>query len=177
MDNNVLIVIDVQNDFVTGSLGSPEAVNIISNVVNKIKEFPQENVYYTQDTHYGDYPTTQEGQLLPVQHCIFPTWGWYIDARVVKELINANPIRKNTFGYTGWKDHLKDPTSITIIGLCTDICVVSNALILKALFPETPIIVDASCCAGTTINNHYSALEVMKQCQIQVINEDNSNES
>lgn len=166
---NILIVVDVQNDFVTGSLGSYEANEIIPNIVKKIKEYSPENIWYTQDTHYTNYNTTQEGKLLPVQHCIFPTWGWYIDSRVVKELINAHGVRKNTFGYLNWKQCFSDAETITIIGLCTDICVVSNALILKALYPETRIIVDASCCAGTKIENHYSALDVMESCQIEVL--------
>lgn len=169
----ILIIVDVQNDFVTGSLGSPEANAIVPNIANKIKEHPQEHIWYTQDTHYTDYPTTQEGQLLPVQHCVFPTWGWYIDARIVKSLIDAHPIRKNTFGYLNWKQCFSDIDKITLVGLCTDICVISNALILKALFPETEIIVDASCCAGTTVTKHYAALETMKSCQIKVINEEN----
>lgn len=169
--NKVLIVVDMQKDFVTDTLGSEEAKKIVTNVVSKVKE--NDFVIYTRDTHQTDYLETREGRYLPVSHCIEGTEGW----ELIDELKACNPehiIDKPSFGYTGWAEKLADfnpKGTIELIGVCTDICVVSNALILKALYPEADLVVDAGCCAGTTVENHKAALQTMRCCQIDVVNE------
>ncbi len=162
-----LIVIDMQNDFIDGSLGSKEAVEIVPAVKEKIKEYREngDEVIFTRDTHHDNYLNTNEGHYLPVVHCIENTPGWEIREGLYFE--GAEIINKPSFGYTGWKE--KTFEEIEIIGLCTDICVVSNALILKALFPEIKISVDPKCCAGVTPDSHNAALETMKMCQIEII--------
>ena len=173
--NDVLAVIDMQNDCVSGSLGTKEANAIVQNVVKKIETFSG-NIVFTQDTHQSSYLQSQEGMFLPVQHCIKNTEGWELVAPI-KKLITDQVYEKPTFGSLLLAESLKSlhertPIhSITLIGLCTDICVVSNALLLKAFFPEIPIHVDAACCAGTTPENHKAALQVMKMCQIIIENE------
>ena len=164
-----LIVIDLQNDFVSGSLGSGEARAIIPRVKEKIKEYEErgDEVVFTKDTHYQDYLNTLEGKMLPVEHCIFGTDGWKIVNGL--EIPNCRYVEKNSFGYPNW--HLCNCDEIELIGVCTDICVVSNALIIRALYPDMKITVDASCCAGSTPKRHKAALEVMKSCQINVIGE------
>lgn len=166
-----LIVIDMQNDFINGPLGTPEARAIVPKVKDKINEYRKSGglIVFTRDTHRKDYLETNEGKHLPVEHCIAMTSGWkIIDGLSLRSDLFVN---KRTFGYTGWEDFLYDSTEIELVGVCTDICVVSNALIVKASFPEINITVDASCCAGTTPENHKAALQVMKSCQINVINE------
>lgn len=171
---DILVVIDMQNDFITGSLGTKEAQLIVQKTVKKIKNF-KGDVFYTQDTHQHSYLNSQEGKFLPVIHCIKNTEGWEL-AEPIKELVNGNVYEKNTFGSAALAENLKkmnkkEPIrSVTIIGVCTDICVISNALLFKAFLPETGIYVDASCCAGTTPENHMNALNVMKTCQIIVQN-------
>ena len=162
-----LIVIDMQNDFIDGSLGSKEAVEIVPAVKEKINEYRAngDEVIFTRDTHHENYLNTNEGHYLPVVHCIENTKGWEIREGLYFE--GAEIINKPSFGYTGWKE--KSFEEIEIIGLCTDICVVSNALILKALFPEIKISVDPKCCAGVTPDSHNAALETMKMCQIEII--------
>lgn len=161
-----LIVIDMQNDFIDGSLGTLEAVAIVENVKNKIAEYQRngDEIIFTRDTHKENYLETAEGKKLPVKHCIEGTHGWQIADVLMTE--GAEIIDKPSFGYTGWGD--KSFEEIEIVGLCTDICVVSNALILKALFPEIKISVDSACCAGVTPETHNSALQTMKMCQIEV---------
>lgn len=175
MSNKILIVVDCQNDFITGVLGSPEAQAIVENVKAKIIEYRSDghHVYFTRDTHYSDYMMTQEGKKLPVPHCLHNTHGWAIvDGLDSAHRWETDYINKPTFGYLDWDKRLSSNiTSIEIVGVCTDICVVSNALILKAAFPEAEITVDASCCAGVTPEKHKAALEVMKSCQINVIGE------
>lgn len=182
---DILIVVDMQNDFVTGSLGTPEAQAIVPKVVEKIEGWKGE-VLYTRDTHYEDYLETQEGKHLPVKHCLRGTWGWdlvnEVESTISDEQWNKiNPVYdKHTFGsvqlskdvksITWWPD--LELTSITLVGLCTDICVISNAMLLKAAVPEVPIIVDASCCAGVTPESHKNALAAMKMCQIEIENEE-----
>ena len=168
----VLIVVDMQNDFVDGALYNSEALKIIPKVKDKIREYKSrgDRIIFTKDTHYSDYLKTNEGKHLPYPHCIVNTLGWDI----VDGLGNPGDecIIKNTFGYLGWDKYgFENAESIEIIGVCTDICVVSNALILKATYPEVDIIVDASCCAGVTIQKHAAALETMRSCQITVIGE------
>lgn len=171
----VLVVIDVQNDFIDGALGTKEALQIIEPVINKIKKFDG-TVLATRDTHFENYMETQEGKSLPVKHCIKDTEGWQIQAEVAK-LLKTAPIDKLTFGskkLPGIIEELvgSEPLeSITLVGLCTDICVISNAMVLKAFFPEVPVIVDAACCAGVSPESHKRALEAMKVCQIVVENE------
>ena len=162
-----LIAIDLQNDFIDGSLGTPEAVAIIKNAADKISEYSRrgDEIIFTRDTHESDYLSTQEGRLLPVAHCIRGTHGWQI--RDGLDIPSALHIDKPTFGWTRWNEmRLED---VEIIGLCTDICVVSNALIIKAMFPDINITVDSACCAGVTPESHAAALQTMKMCQINVI--------
>ncbi len=164
---NTLIVIDMQNDFIDGSLGTKEAQAIVGNVKSKIQEYKMrgDEIIFTRDTHNDDYLETAEGIKLPVVHCVKDTHGWQIADGL--ETDGAIYIDKPTFGWLGWKDMNFD--NIELVGLCTDICVVSNALILKAMFPDARISVDASCCAGVTPQSHNAALETMKMCQIDII--------
>ena len=167
-----LIVIDMQNDFIDGALGTPEAQAIVPNVKKKIEEYDvrEDAIVFTRDTHFKNYLETSEGKNLPVKHCIAGTHGWEIAEGL--EVPYGRYINKPTFGCLGWKvfDFYAED-EIEIVGLCTNICVVSNALILKAMFPDVKITVDASCCAGTTPESHKEALQVMKSCQINVIGE------
>lgn len=176
-----LIVIDMQNDFVTGPLGTPEARDIVPNIKNKIEFYKKlgykqkTNIIFTQDSHsinYGNEDFLIEEKKVP-KHCITGTPGWCIIDELFPYSIGA--IQKETFGTTKWVpyrlDDNNEESSIQIVGVCTDICVISNALILRAMYPNIPIIVDASCCAGTTPEKHKAALEVMKSCCIEVINE------
>lgn len=166
-----LIVVDMQRDFIDGALGTEEAVAIVPKVAKKIQEYRAngEQIIFTRDTHQKNYLETQEGKKLPVEHCIEGTDGW----QIAKEL-DVRPedlvINKVTFGYV-WDRNLIKGTEIELVGLCTDICVISNALGMKAILPETPIYVDASCCAGVTPQSHANALVAMKMCQIEVIGE------
>ena len=170
----LLIVVDMQKDFVDGSLGSAQAVAIVDAVVRKIETFDGD-IIVTYDTHFDNYLQTAEGANLPVAHCIKGSEGWKLDAKVqaALEKRSYHTIEKPTFGSTELPRYIQaayDPAEIKIelVGLCTDICVVSNALLLKASFPETKISVDAACCAGVTQDSHNAALLTMKMCQIQV---------
>ena len=165
-NKKTLIVVDMQNDFISGALGTKEAKAILENVKKKIWEY-YENGYqiiFTRDTHFENYLQTNEGKHLPVEHCIKGTRGWQIAEGL--SVPGAIYIDKPTFGYVNWREF--DFGEVEIIGLCTDICVVSNALIIKALFPEIDVYVDASCCAGVTVESHNAALTTMKMCQIIV---------
>lgn len=165
-----LIVVDMQKDFIDGALGSKEAVAIVENVKNKIAQY-QENgdeIIFTRDTHQTDYLNTNEGKNLPVEHCIQGTDGWKIQEGL--EVPGAIYIDKPTFGYMNWKDYNLE--EVEMVGLCTDICVVSNALIIKATYPEIQVSVDASCCAGVTLESHMAALTTMKMCQVKVTAEE-----
>lgn len=165
-----LIVVDMQNDFIDGALGTKEAQSIVPNVKKKIEEYMArgDEIIFTRDTHSVDYLSTNEGKNLPVEHCINGTYGWLVADEVNHP--ECRHINKKTFGYTLW-GYEGDFEEIEIVGLCTDICVVSNALILKAMYPEINITVDASCCAGVTPETHKAALTTMKMCQINVIGE------
>lgn len=175
----LLIVVDCQNDFITGSLGTREAQEIVPRVIEKIKQYNSNEckIFATMDTHDEFYFETMEGKKLPIKHCIENTDGWKIEENIDDELLknnNSYKFIKRTFGFNNLPYLIAENEnieSIELIGLCTDICVVSNALLLKTYFPEVPIIVDASCCAGVTPETHLAALTVMKQCQIDVINE------
>ncbi len=166
-----LIVVDMQNDFIDGALGTAEAVAIVPYVKSVIENFDG-RVLFTRDTHFENYMQTQEGQNLPVPHCIKGTDGWQIRAEL-DALRKTEAIDKITFGSSELVGVLKnesDIESITFVGLCTDICVISNAMVVKAFYPEIPLIVDAKACAGVTPQSHKTALEAMKMCQITVIN-------
>ena len=168
---DILIVVDMQNDFIDGSLGTNEAQAIVNNVVNKVKNF-NGKIIFTRDTHEDDYMDTQEGRKLPVTHCVIGTDGWQIHEKLqpyAREVID-----KPTFGSVTLAhliSAMDNVDSITLVGICTDICVISNAMLLKAYLPEVPIFVDASCCAGVTPESHKTALEAMKACQINIVNE------
>lgn len=172
----LLIVVDMQNDFIDGALGTPEAVAIVPNVVKKINEWDGD-IFFTEDTHFENYLDTNEGKHLPVPHCIRDTVGWEINENVMNAINNSEGehlfIRKNTFGSVLLVSKILDGKYdyIELIGLCTDICVVSNALLIKAHYPEIDIVVDASCCAGVTPDSHKAAITTMKMCQIDVIGE------
>ena len=171
----ILIVIDMQNDFIDAALGTKEAVSIVEAVKEKIRSFPAEDVIATMDTHDEGYMQTQEGKNLPVMHCIKGTDGWKIRPDIAELLTGARIYEKPTFGSTALAADLKDLSEkeeieLELIGLCTDICVVSNALLLKAVMPEVKISVDAACCAGVTPQKHLAALETMRSCQIDVKN-------
>lgn len=170
----ILIVIDVQNDFVTGSLGTPEAQAVVPNIVKKVEEYRSRDdaIIFTTDTHYDDYLETSEGKKLPVSHCIVGTSGYEIIPELNVELSTMEKIYpKSTFGYRWNISHWICCYDVEIIGVCTDICVVTNALVLKTHYPDIEITVDASCCAGTSPEKHKAALEVMKSCQINVVGE------
>lgn len=171
----ILVVVDMQNDFIDAALGTPEAVAIVDAVKEKIGSYPAEDIIATMDTHGENYMESQEGQNLPVMHCIKGTDGWKIRPDIAELLEGAKIYEKPTFGSTALAADLKalsetEEIELELIGLCTDICVVSNALLLKAAMPEVKISVDASCCAGVTPQKHLAALETMRSCQVNVTN-------
>ena len=172
--NDVLIVVDMQNDFIDGALGTAEALAIVPKVKEKIKGF-QGQVFFTRDTHQANYLDTQEGKKLPVPHCIRGTEGWEIIDQLTEYTVDRTVVDKPTFGSRELGRILaaeQEPVEkITFIGLCTDICVISNALLAKAFLPEAEIAVDAVCCAGVTPESHRNALAAMQVCQITVENE------
>ena len=159
----------MQNDFVSGALGTPEAVAILPRVKSIVDSFDGE-IVYTRDTHADDYLTTREGRHLPVEHCIYGSDGWQIVPGIYKE--GCKVFDKPTFGslelveYLALQSEREEIGSVTLIGVCTDICVVSNAMLIKARFPEMEVIVDSSACAGVTPDTHNAALTTMKMCQI-----------
>ena len=186
MKKRLLLVVDMQHDFIYGSLGTKEAQSIVQNVIRKIKNFDG-TVIYTRDSHYKDYLLTQEGRNLPVEHCIKDTPGWKIPDEILEAGKSKRPDKylswiydKSTFGCIDMVDDIRQyicsleaegaELEIEIIGLCTDICVVSNALLLKAYMPEVKISVDSSCCAGVTPETHEAALKTMEMCQISISN-------
>ncbi len=171
---HLLVVVDIQKDFVYGALGTAEAVAIVGNAAKKIREFDGD-IFVTYDTHFENYMESAEGAKLPVPHCIKGTEGWKLNETVAQALADKKytAVEKITFGSVELPKLVKEAAGdedfdITLIGLCTDICVVSNALILKANFPEKEVYVDASCCAGVTVDTHKAALATMKMCQINV---------
>ena len=165
--NKTLIVVDMQKDFIDGALGTKEALAIVDNVKAKIAEYEKQGgqIIFTRDTHQTNYLETNEGKNLPVEHCIEGTDGWELWDGL--EVPGAICINKPTFGYLGWKEY--DLEEVELVGLCTDICVVSNALLIKAMYPEIKVKVDASCCAGVTPESHAAALTTMRMCQVEVI--------
>lgn len=172
MSKKVLVVVDMQKDFIDGSLGTKEAVGIVEKVADKIKGFDGE-IVFTRDTHFENYLDTQEGKNLPVKHCIKDTEGWQINKQL--ETLRTPQMKvfdKLTFGSVELAEYLKaqsDLESVELVGLCTDICVISNAMVIKAFLPELPICVDSSCCAGVTPESHLRAIEAMKMCQITIL--------
>lgn len=186
----VLTIVDMQNDFIDGSLGTKEAMQIVPKVVEKLNNINKEDtlVLFTKDTHQNNYLDTFEGKNLPVEHCIENTPGWSINKeisgvidnmegvlRYSSPTIKNSRVYKNTFGSTDlmhfFEKHNEEIDEIEFVGLCTDICVISNVLMARMIMPDKVITVDASCCAGVTVEKHLAALEVMKSCQINVIGE------
>ena len=170
----LLLVIDMQNDFIDGALGTKEAAAIVPNVVKHIQEF-EGDILYTRDTHSDNYMETQEGRNLPVPHCIKGTPGWELrpELKALRDAGHSPVLDKLTFGAKDLPAYLETRyprglESVELIGLCTDICVISNAMVLKAFFPELPVSVTASCCAGVTPESHENALNAMKMCQIAI---------
>ena len=172
MGKQVLIVVDMQKDFIDGALGTKEAQAIVENVEEKIKHFDGE-IIFTRDTHFENYSETQEGKKLPVPHCMKDTEGWQINPKL--ESLRTTDMKvfdKLTFGSVELAEYLKENKElecVTLVGLCTDICVISNALLIKAFLPEVKILVDEACCAGVTPQSHVNALEAMKMCQIEIV--------
>lgn len=171
--NRTLIVVDMQNDFVTGSLANPAAAEIIPFIKSEIESGKYSHIIFTQDTHEKDrYMLSQEGRNLPVEHCINGTHGWEIVDGLKGYSTHSNTIQKPTFGFIGWYHEeydLQSADEIVLLGTCTDICVVSNALLIKTMFPETKVTVLAKGCAGVTPEKHAAALETMRSCQINVV--------
>ena len=169
--SETLIVVDMQNDFIDGALGTKEAQAIVPKVKRKIEEYKEagKQVIFTRDTHPENYLQTYEGRHLPIVHCVKNTIGWQLSDKLDFDFDNDILIDKPTFGWLNWGDFGFE--NVEICGLCTDICVISNALIIRANYPDINITVDASCCAGVTQEKHKAALEVMKSCQITVIGE------
>lgn len=176
MAKKYLIVVDMQKDFVDGALGSKEAVAIVPALLEKIQNFDGE-VIFTYDTHQADYMDTQEGHMLSVPHCIEGTDGWQLIDQLEEICVEGGcrSYKKPTFGCVKLAQDLQAESlqggieSIELVGVCTDICVISNALLLKAYMPEVPMSVDAKCCAGVTPQKHEAALETMRSCQIVVV--------
>ena len=167
------VVVDMQKDFIDGSLGTKEAQEMLPHMAERLAELQARedtDIVFTMDTHDSDYLETQEGKKLPVQHCIKGTDGWQI-AEVLQEFAEKAVaiVEKPSFGYTGWQKIAAGYDEITLGGLCTDICVISNAMLLKAFFPEIRLRIDSTCCAGVTAESHNNALRAMKMCQMDII--------
>lgn len=170
----ILIVVDMQNDFIYGALGTKEAVGIVDKVADKMRAFSKEDIFVTLDTHGADYADTLEGKLLPVPHCIKGTKGWELAPAVAEAAHGARVFEKPGFGSTELTNTMKElwqkeEFEIELIGLCTDICVVTNALMIRGALPNAVMRVDASCCAGVTPEKHEAALETLRSCQIEVV--------
>lgn len=170
----ILVVVDMQKDFIDGSLGTKEAQAIVTPVIEKMKSYEKSDIYVTRDTHGENYLDTAEGKKLPVVHCVEETEGWQLHPEIEALAEPEHIINKPTFGSMTLMELLKEenekePLEIELVGLCTDICVVSNALLLKTAMPENSIKVDSSCCAGVTPKSHEAALTTMKMCQIEVV--------
>ncbi len=169
----ILVVVDMQNDFIDGTLGTLEAQAIVQPVLEKMRTYDKSEIYVTRDTHGENYLQTAEGRKLPVVHCVKGTKGWQLHPQVEAAADEKHIIDKPTFGSMDLmellrKENEKELLEIELVGLCTDICVVSNALLLKAAMPESIIRVDAGCCAGVTPESHKAALATMGMCQIEI---------
>ncbi|MBO5285281.1 MAG: cysteine hydrolase [Clostridia bacterium] len=177
---NFFIVVDMQNDFIDGVLGTKEAQSIVENVVKRTQQavYDGDNIIFTRDTHFEDYLSTKEGEFLPVPHCVKGTDGWQIISALKRFELNHMVIDKETFGSVtlakiiGEADKIDPVGRVTLVGVCTDICVISNAMLIKATIPNADIRVDASCTAGVTPNSHLNALNALKTCHIVIENED-----
>lgn len=174
MMTQAYIIIDMQNDFISGALGTPEAQAIIPSIEEKIiaskkNTDVQTDIVFTQDTHDAAYLDTQEGKKLPVPHCIKDTKGWQICKQLLPYTLFATILEKPTFGCPDLVPEVADYDRLVLMGVCTDICVISNALLLKAFYPEKEICVDSTCCAGVTPESHDNALQAMKSCQIDIL--------
>lgn len=172
---NYLVVVDMQKDFIDGVLGTSEAVEIVEKIVEKMRTFDGE-VIFTRDTHFDNYLDTQEGKYLPVPHCKKGSSGWQLQERIAAvKPEDAKIFDKNTFASVELASYLSEVNEkdgieqITFVGVCTDICVISNAMLVKAYMPEVEIVIDAKCCAGVTPKSHNNALEAMKMCQIIIV--------
>ena len=173
--DRLLIVVDMQNDFITGCLGTEQAQQIVSQVIKKVEEF-QGDVWFTMDTHTEEYLSTQEGRNLPVTHCVENTNGWKLADGLAKlqQQRNAPVFKKGAFGSVSLAKEVKqrfeqgELKEVVLCGVCTDICVISNAILLKSFVPELLVRVDANCCAGVTVESHQNALEAMKMCQVMI---------
>ena len=182
---NVLVIIDMQNDFITGSLKNPVAEEKVSKICKFLEQSPDlfDDVILTKDTHYNNYLETSEGKNLPVKHCLFETEGNAVNKDIIDTLYKTgyidktSVVSKQTFGFLNWAELFErigikkdEEVTITLVGTCTDICVVSNALILKNVFPDYTIEVMENLCAGTTPENHMAAIQVMNSCQVKINN-------
>ena len=176
--SRILVVIDVQNDFITGALHNDEAINRVPNIIEEILDYNPDVIFLTRDTHHEDYLETMEGKKLKYPHCIEGSDGWQIEESVMNTVETTSAavkiINKNTFGYDGWKDELAnyendEETQIEVIGYCTDICVISNVLGIKAVLPNARIQVKESCCAGVDKQGHDEALRAMQRCHIDIV--------
>ena len=169
----LLVVIDMQNDFLTGVLGSETASSILPNVINKIKQYKNtgDTIVFTKDTHSDNYLQTKEGENLPIPHCMYESKGWEFPDELLPHTKDCLCFFKPSFGSTALGEFVKEThfDQIEVIGVCTDICVITNTLLLKSFSPESEIIVDSSCCAGVTKEHHNIALEAMKQCHITIL--------
>ena len=167
-----IVVVDMQNDFIDGSLGTKEAQKMLPRLKDKLKKVVEDGsaeLIFTMDTHGKEYLNTQEGKKLPVEHCIKGTQGWEISPELGEFVAKAKAVvEKPTFGSMELIKHLKAADEVELVGLCTDICVISNALLIKAAYPEMKVSVDAQCCAGVTPESHANALEAMKMCQVEI---------
>ena len=176
--NKILVVVDMQNDFLTGTLANESAVNVIPNIKREIESGKYDHIIFTRDTHTENYLETQEGKRLPVEHCIYGTWGWEVTSELPTDGKNVHFLNKPTFGYKNWYDFVTHTLVVdgyeaefTFTGTCTDICVVSNALAIKAEFPEAQVKCLADCCAPLfgDPQRQEAALTVMESCQVDVI--------
>lgn len=173
-EGKILIIVDMQNDFITGALANPDAQKIVQPICDYIKDFDGLDIVCTRDTHKDNYLFTAEGKNLPIKHCIEGTSGWCLEENIRQTIVNAGHepfyVNKRTFGFKDWDmlSMITKANEIIMVGTCTDICVISNALILKALTPEAKITVLKDLCAGLTKEKHEAALEVMRSCQIEV---------
>ena len=165
-----LVLVDFQNDFIDGSLGTLEAQSIVPAVLDKLAQYPKETRLATMDTHFEDYLSTQEGKNLPVIHCQKDSPGWQI--RKEAQVGFAQVFEKSSFGSIELAEYIRDSEfdEVELVGICTDICVISNAFLIKVYAPEVKLVVDAACCAGVTVEKHLAALETMRSCQVEVVN-------
>lgn len=170
MKNKLLIIVDMQNDFIDGALGTAEAAEILPDVCEKIREFDGE-VVFTMDTHTELYLETQEGIRLPVTHCIKGTHGWELNDEIKELSTGCRIFEKPTFGSIELANYIADGDYkyVELVGVCTDICIISNALLIKAFVPQVPVIVDSFCCAGVTPESHMKAIDTMRSCQVEIL--------